>query len=223
MTLLALSVVLSYLLGSFPTALALGRAIHGKDLRDSGSGNSGATNAFRVFGWKLGLAVAAIDLAKGALAAGLVSRLADPSFGGPDAAKLLCGAAAVLGHVWTVFARFRGGKGIATSAGAILVLSPPAFLSALILFALTLGLSGIVSLSSFAAALGFSAGVFALHALGRPQSAWILGFAALALPFVLYTHRANLIRLFKGQEKTMKRAAFLRNLFKPRRDKNAAE
>lgn len=212
MILLALSVVLSYILGSFPTALILGRLFHGKDLRESGSGNAGATNAFRVFGWKIGLAVAIIDVAKGALAAGLLSRVADPSIGGADAAKLLCGVAAVVGHVWTLFARFKGGKGIATAAGAILVLSPPGFLAALILFALTLGLSGIVSLASFSAAFGFSACVFALHAFGKTQSAWLLGFASLALPFVIFTHRANLVRLFTGQEKSMQRAALIRNI-----------
>ncbi len=218
-TLIAM-LALSYLLGSFPTAIVAGRLFFGRDPRLEGSGNAGATNVFRLFGWKAGVAVSLVDLAKGAAAVALVAPLASGAPLPPDASRLLAGLAAVAGHVWTVFAGFRGGKGIATSAGAILVLAPGAFLVALAAFALTLLSTGIVSLSSMAAAAGFSATVLGAAAAGRGVSPWLLGFALAAPPFVLFTHRKNLRNLAQGREKRFEKAALLRRLLarKPRPD-----
>lgn len=216
MILLPIALLASYLLGSLPTAIIAGRLFGGRDIRSEGSGNSGATNAFRVFGWKIGLAVSLVDVAKGALACGVLSRIAGDFPVPVDGARLLCSLAAVAGHVWTVFAGFRGGKGIATAAGAILVLSPAAFGVALLGFAITLLSTGIVSLSSMAAAASFSAAVLARPLAGVPSSPWLVGFAILALPFVLFTHRANLGRLARGEEKRFERVALLRRLFSRR-------
>jgi len=111
-------VLLSYLAGSFPTSIVIGRLFFGLDIRSKGSGNAGGTNSFRVLGWKAGLAVVVVDVGKGALSALLISRLGLPTGLPPLALGLIAGAAAVAGHVWTVFAGFRGGKGVATAAGA---------------------------------------------------------------------------------------------------------
>ncbi len=211
------AIVLSYLLGSFPSAIVIGRVWFGRDPRKEGSGNSGGTNAFRVFGWKAGLAVALLDVSKGAAAASLVSRLADPAFLPVDGAVLLCGLAAVIGHVWTIFAGFKGGKGVATAAGAVLVFAPPAFAVALAAFALVLLSTGIVSLSSMAAAASFSATVIVSAIAGVPTSSWLLGFALVATPFIVFTHRTNIGRLIQGDEKRFEKVALLRRLFRARR------
>lgn len=207
------AMALSYLLGSFPSAIVIGRLFFGRDPRNEGSGNSGGTNAFRVFGWKAGLAVVLLDVSKGAAAAGLLSRLADQGFLSADGAVLLCGLAAVVGHVWTIFAGFKGGKGVATAAGAVLVFAPQAFVVALVAFALVLLGTGIVSLSSIAAAASFSAAIFIAAIRGVPTSAWLLGFAAIATPLIVFTHRANIGRLIRGEEKRFEKLALLRNLF----------
>lgn len=219
MTGAAAALVLSYLLGSFPSAIVIGRLFFGRDPRLEGSGNSGGTNAFRVFGWKAGVAVALLDIAKGAAAAGIVSRLADPSFLSVDGAVLLCGCAATVGHVWTVFAGFKGGKGVATAAGAVLVFAPHGFTVALIAFALVLLSTGIVSLSSMAAAAGFSATVFLSALLGRPTSRWLLGFSVFAAPFIFFTHRSNIGRLLRGEEKRFEKIALFRRLFRGKTEK----
>ena len=216
MTSAAAALVLSYLLGSFPSAIVIGRLFFGRDPRLEGSGNSGGTNAFRVFGWKAGLVVALLDVAKGAAAAGLVSRLADPSFLSADGAVLLCGCAATVGHVWTVFAGFRGGKGVATAAGAVLVFAPLGFAVALFTFALVLLSTGIVSLSSMVAAASFSATVLVSALMGTPTSGWLIGFALFATPFIVFTHRANIGRLLAGGEKRFEKVALLRKLFRGR-------
>ena len=214
MTGAATALALSYLLGSFPSAIVIGKLFFGRDPRLEGSGNSGGTNAFRVFGWKAGLAVALIDVAKGAAAAGIVSRLADPSFLPAGGATLLCGCAATVGHVWTVFAGFKGGKGVATAAGAVLVCAPLGLAVALLAFALVLLSTGIVSLSSMAAATSFSATVLVSAFLGAPTSGWLIGFAFFAAPFIVFTHRANIRRLLAGEEKRFENVALLRKLFK---------
>ena len=116
---LAAVLALSYLLGSFPTSIVVGKVFFRRDIRAEGSGNAGGTNAFRVFGWKAGVLVILVDVGKGIAAALLVSRLASGSPLPPDAVKLAAGTAATIGHVWTVFAGFRGGKGVATAAGTL--------------------------------------------------------------------------------------------------------
>ena len=206
--------VAAYLLGSFPTGLIVGKLFFRKDPREGGSGASGATNIFRQFGAAAGIAVTVVDVAKGALAV-LASSALGVSSGVPRQLLEIGGAVfAVLGHVYPIFAGFRGGKGVATGAGALLSIAPGAALFSAIGFLLTLGITGIVSASSIAAAVILPISV-ALGATGSPPEPWILGFSAVLALFVIYTHRANIRRILKGQEKAFDKLSFLRR--KPRR------
>ena len=125
---------------------------------------------------------------------------------------MLCGGAAVAGHVWTVFAGFRGGKGVATAAGALLAAAPLPAAFAALAFALVLLSTGVVSLSSLAAALAFPATLLAGLALGRPVSPLLLGFSLVLAPLIFYTHRSNLARLRRGEEKRFERLRVLGRL-----------
>jgi len=214
-----LGLVAAYLIGSFPTGLVVGRLFFKKDPREAGSGATGATNIFRQFGPAAGIAVSLVDLGKGALAVWVCSALgAGPASGAGSAAdslerllllKIAAALLAVLGHVYPVFAGFRGGKGVATGAGALLVIAPAAALFSALGFALALGLSGIVSASSMTAALILPLAV-AAGAAGRPPSPWLFLFSLLLAVFVLFTHRANIGRILKGEEKSFERLRFLR-------------
>ncbi len=206
---LALGFGAAYLLGSFPTGLIVGKVFFGRDPREGGSGASGATNIFRQFGAGAGAAVTIVDVAKGFLAV-----LACAALGGdeglPDLPLKIAGALlAVLGHVYPIFAGFRGGKGIATGAGALLAIAPGAVLYSAAGFLLVVGLTGIVSAGSIAAALilPFAVG---FGAAGFPPSPWFLGFSSFLAAFVLFTHRANIGRILKGREKSFDALRFLR-------------
>lgn len=209
---LAAAILASYLAGSFPTSILVGKLCFGRDIREEGSGNAGGTNAFRVFGWKAGLAVVAVDLGKGLAAALLLSRLGEDSGLPRELLRLLAGSAAVAGHVWTLFAGFRGGKGVATAAGALAATAPWPFAFAALAFALVLGLGGIVSLASLAAALAFPLSLLALALAGRPSSPLLLGFSCLLAILVFYTHRANIGRLRRGEEQGFERLRVLGRL-----------
>ncbi len=205
--------LLGYLLGSIPTSLIVGRLFFGTDIRTQGSGNAGGTNAFRVFGWPAGLAVVVVDVGKG-VAAVLLAR----SFGGdgstvPGLLPLLAGVCAVLGHIWTVFAGFRGGKGVATSAGVLAAVEPVSFLITLVFFALGLGFTGIVSLSSLTAALVFPVAVTARYFSGSPVPAFLPPAAWGIGALVVFAHRRNIARLLRGEEKRFERLRFLGRLF----------
>ncbi|TFG79516.1 MAG: glycerol-3-phosphate 1-O-acyltransferase PlsY [Spirochaetales bacterium] len=208
------AILLSYLIGSFPSAIVIGRIFFGRDLRTEGSGNAGGTNAFRVFGWKAGLAVSVLDVAKGAVVAIFLSRLIDNTIVPREGAMLVTGLLAVIGHVWTVFGGFRGGKGVATAAGVVMVIAPLGFFAALAAFSLVLMSTGIVSLSSMTAALTLSISI--LVTTPADASPWLFGFALFATPFIMFTHRANIGRLLRGEEKRFEKVALLRRLFKPR-------
>lgn len=201
--------VVAYLVGSFPTGLIVGRLFYHADPRESGSGATGATNVFRLFGSRAGILVILVDVAKGALAVALASSLGASSGIPPVPLKIAGALLAVLGHVFPIFAGFRGGKGVATGAGALLIIAPAAVLFSAIGFLLVVGLTGIVSASSMTAAIILPIAV-ALGAQGRPPSWWLLGFSIALAAFVLFTHRANIRRLFKGEEKAFEKLRFLR-------------
>tara|TARA_B100000965_G_scaffold384449_1_gene384679 strand:+ start:186 stop:875 length:690 start_codon:yes stop_codon:yes gene_type:complete len=198
----ALSVALTYLLGAIPFALLAGK-LEGIDLREHGSGNVGATNALRVLGKGPGLVVLLCDIGKGVvpvlLLPWLLARLelAPPGWLAPAMA-----GAAILGHVFPVYLRFKGGKGVATSAGAFLALHPPALGLAALAFFLTLGASKIVSLSSLIAAATLPVAAVLIDgwdlASGAqaPRTGLLVAMAAL----VWIRHRANLGRLLRGEE-----------------------
>ena len=186
-------VVLSYFLGAIPTSFWVGKAIYGVDLREKGSGNLGATNALRVLGWKAALPVVLVDVGKGFAPAWLFPRL-EPA---PWSWALAYGAAAILGHVFSVWVRFRGGKGVATSAGVFLGLAPWAVLAGFVVWTVTVSVTRIVSLGSVLAALTIPVAVWFLpHDGGRP----LLLFTVALAVFVIWAHRANLRRLARGEE-----------------------
>lgn len=184
--------VASYLLGSIPTSYLVVRLVKGQDLRKMGSGNLGATNLYRVLGLKYALPVALFDAAKGAIPVMVFA----PQAGGTDLLALLLGITAVLGHMFSVFVGFRGGKGVATGAGVVLGLAPWALLAGLAVWLLTVLSTGYVSLASIAAAILLPFAVYWLHP-ERREMIWL--FAVLSLAIVVL-HRANIARLLAGTE-----------------------
>jgi glycerol-3-phosphate acyltransferase PlsY len=185
----------SYLLGAIPTSLIAARLLRGVDLRRVGSGNLGATNLYRAAGWKAALPVALFDIAKGLVPATLIAGAVGT---GPRSAgvALACGLAAVAGHVYSVFARFQGGKGVATGAGAMLGLAPLAVVAAAGVWALVTFTSGYVSLGSMIAALALVPAVRLLY----PDQRGLLPFYLLLALGIVWAHRANLGRLRAGTE-----------------------
>lgn len=192
---LALAVVIAYLLGSLSGSLLAGRVV-GVDIRTQGSGSAGGTNAFRTRGWKFALAVVAIDIGKGALAAWLGPRTAAGY--DPAGTALACTLVAAAGHTWPVYFGFRGGKGAATLVGGLLVAWPMAVPVLLVAWLLVLTITGYVGLSTVVAAA-----LLLPLAWWQGAHAW---FAVLAAGFIVYTHRANLQRLRRGNEHRFERA-----------------
>lgn len=201
----AVVVVLSYLVGAIPWSLLVTRWVKGIDLRTVGSGNLGATNTFRALGVRGGAAVLALDIAKGAAATVGLARLRIDAL--PVSAHtlgLLAALAAIVGHIFPVYVGFRGGKGIATTAGAFLGLQPAACGMAIAAFAAGVGLSrGIVSVGSLCAAVTLPVAVFAFETRsGTPSVLQIAVATGLAVLIVL-KHTGNIARLRRGQEKSI--------------------
>jgi glycerol-3-phosphate acyltransferase PlsY len=211
---LAAVLVLAYLIGAFPSSVVLGRSLRGIDVRKHGSGNAGATNAWRVLGWKVGLAVLVLDAAKGALATALLPRLPiGPLPAGLTTVSLACGCAAVLGHVFPVYIGFRGGKGVATGAGMLVALIPIPAAAAVGSFVLAIVASGRVSLGSLLAAWTVPLVTTLLAAANTesyPPAILALTYA-LAL-FITITHRSNIRRLWNGTERTFPNLQLWRRL-----------
>lgn len=192
----------AYLMGSCPTSLLVSRRVKGIDIRQHGSGNAGATNVLRSVGWKAALLVAVVDVGKGALAAGALPLLLPE--GGPldrVAAGSLAGACAVAGHVYPVFAGFRGGKGVGTAAGMMASLHPLALLACVPVFAAVVLLTRMVSLASMLGALAFPLSLWLIRGTGwvaaNPVAFWTpVGIAV----FILFTHRSNVRRILTGTE-----------------------
>lgn len=192
---LALVLVAAYALGSIPAAHIAGRS-KGIDLRKHGSGNLGATNVFRVLGPRIGVAVFAFDMIKGAIPVLYFARLVPPATLSPVVAEILCGVAAIAGHVRPLWLGFgKGGKGVATAAGVFLALAPVETSLALGAFALTLFASGYVSLGSMIAAVLLPVLLFI-----REGASPLFIVCSLIALFVFWTHRANIDRLRQGTE-----------------------
>jgi acyl phosphate:glycerol-3-phosphate acyltransferase len=195
MTLPLLLVLAAYVAGSTPTSHWVASSIYGVDLRKQGSGNLGATNVYRVLGWKAAAPVVIVDIVKGWAPTALFP-LAAPS--AAPAWTLAYGAAAVLGHVFSFWVGFRGGKGVATSAGVSLALAPLATLIALAVWLVALLGTGYVSLGSVLAAVALpTAMALTPHRGGRAT----VGFAVALGLFVIWAHRGNLGRLLRGEER----------------------
>jgi acyl phosphate:glycerol-3-phosphate acyltransferase len=205
--LIAVMLVAAYLLGSIPTALIAGRLLKGTDIRTQGSGNAGATNAARILGLRAGLVVAVVDLAKGLAAVLLVARIAPlPGSAGP----VVCGIAAVAGHLFPVFAGFRGGKGVATFAGAAIALFPILAPFCLAAFLAAAALSRWVVVASLTAAFALPAAYLVSCAFGAVFDPWRMAFCAAVFLIVVFTHRGNIARLFRGEEKKIDFKAMVR-------------
>jgi glycerol-3-phosphate acyltransferase PlsY len=206
--------VAAYLIGSFPTGVIVGRLFFHSDPRDAGSKAMGATNVTRLFGFGAGAGVTFVDVGKGALAVLVASWLSSGSSIDPMLGKLIGALAAVMGHVFPVFAGFRGGKGVATAAGALLFIAPVATLFSAAGFVIMVGTTGIVSIGSMTAAVVLPLAIF-FGAQGRPPSPWLLGFGIVLALFVLFTHRANIGRILRGEEKAFAKLRFLGRRRKP--------
>jgi glycerol-3-phosphate acyltransferase PlsY len=193
---IAISVALAaYLLGSLSGSLLLGR-LRGVDIRTQGSGNAGGTNALRTQGWRFALGVVVIDVGKGALAAGLASRIAHLA---PPWVFAAVGAA-IAGHVWPLFHGFRGGKGAATLVGGLAVAWPLALVPVLATWLASLVVTGYVGLSTILAAL-----VLAAYSALPPVDAARFAFGLVVAALIVYTHRENLRRLRAGTESRFER------------------
>jgi glycerol-3-phosphate acyltransferase PlsY len=191
----------SYLLGSVPVALVAGYLLGGVDIRTKGSGNAGATNLYRVFGAKPYAAVLVIDMAKGFAAAKWASQLAPTGFLDPLQLSIVCGMAAVLGHVFSVFAKFKGGKGVATAAGVMFAVAPGPLLAAIVVYLLIVSVTHYVSVGSIGAAASVTAWLAAGRLLfGAEIRAEVYAASVLLAALILVTHRANIQRLVKGEE-----------------------
>ncbi len=191
---------LSYLLGATPTSYWVGRAFHGLDLREYGSGNLGATNAFRVRGPMWALPVITVDIAKGFLPV-----LFFPDLVGADLGWTIAfGGAAIVGHIFSLWVGFAGGKGIATSAGVFLALAPWAVLGGFVVWIVLVLPTGYVSLGSVGAAVSLPVFVALTNHRGGMALVW---FAAALSVFVVGAHRSNIRRLLDGTESRFRKPA----------------
>lgn len=185
-------IIIAYLLGSIPFALVVGKLGYNIDIREHGSGNLGGTNTFRVLGVKAGLTVTILDMLKGTLAASLPVLLGAPIH------PLIAGAIAVIGHTYPVFAKFRGGKAVATSAGAVLFYEPLLFITLIAVFFLFLYITKYVSLSSMLAAT-----YSIIYSLFSKDILLIIVVTVLTL-FIFYRHRSNIKRIINKTEPKIK-------------------
>lgn len=195
--------ILGYLIGSIPTAIWFGKRFHGIDIREHGSKNAGATNTFRVFGRKLGWTVLVIDVLKGTLAASLPLFFESFYVGFKDEQLILqltTAFAAVFGHVFPIFANFRGGKGVATSLGIVIGINPLAAGICLVIFLFVFLSSRFVSLGAICASLLFP--IVSYYVVGDDTRIMII-FTIVLSSLVIVAHRKNISRLLKGEENKM--------------------
>lgn len=182
------AILASYLLGATPTSYLAGKLGRGIDLREHGSKNLGATNVYRILGWKYAIPVALFDIAKGAVPVLVFSH--------PAWLAVAVGTAAVLGHMFSPYVRFKGGKGVATAAGMFLALAPIAVLIAMAVWGFTLWLTGYVSLSSIIAILTVPVSVSLL----QPNSPGVFWASIVLVALIIFAHRRNISRLLAGTE-----------------------
>lgn len=194
-----LLIILAYIIGSIPTAVWVSKSVFGIDIRDYGSGNAGASNTFRVLGSKWGSFVMFIDVIKGVIATSLY--LLIPYYTTNELARtnfmIALGMVAVLGHIFPIFANFRGGKGVATLLGMALAIQPLVALLCLVVFLITLLSTRFVSLSSMLAGVAFM--VLILFIFNEKETLYRL-FAIVVAFMVVITHQKNITRLIKGTE-----------------------
>jgi glycerol-3-phosphate acyltransferase PlsY len=196
-------ILLGYLIGSIPTAVWVGKVFHGIDIREHGSKNAGATNTFRVLGKRFGWLVLIVDVSKGILAACLPHFFSYVLEGYKDEFLILqlCGSfSAVFGHVFPIFAQFRGGKGVATSLGIVIGINPYAALVCLAIFLIVFLSSRYVSLGAIISALCFP---FVSYFMIQEDARIMIVFTVVLGVMVILAHRKNIDRLWKGEENKM--------------------
>jgi acyl phosphate:glycerol-3-phosphate acyltransferase len=192
--------LVGYLVGSISSGYIVGRIYRNVDLRNVGSGSTGATNTFRTLGTGAGLLVAIFDILKGSLAV-VFAQLVFPGGPGRPLAEAIAAVAAVSGHCWPVTLRGRGGRGVATGFGALLFVATPAWASAVAFFAIALALTRMVSVSSLASVVGALVGYLVFCATGWLQfNWWTLAFIVIAGTVVFIRHKANIERIVRGVE-----------------------
>jgi len=208
---LLILILIAYVVGSTPTSIIVSRLKYKEDIREHGSGNAGATNVFRTFGWKPALFVTVIDVFKGWLPSYVAGNLNSETIlfaSNPDALMIIAGFAAVLGHTYTVFAGFKGGKGVGTLAGMLIALFPIALPICLLVFIITLISTGIVSLGSMLAASALPVTLYIVEGINaNVQVSLTLRIFSLLIPlFVIFTHRSNIKRMMEGTENRFEKA-----------------
>ena len=188
---------IAYILGSIPTSYIMGKLIKGIDIRDFGSGNVGATNALRILGTKVGIITLIMDIGKGFLAVNIARFIIqEPS----DLILIIAGLFAILGHIFTIFLKFKGGKGVATSAGVFIALVPIPISIALFVFIVTVWLSKFVSLGSILAALTLFISELVVNIRNSFSELEILIFTFIIALFIIIRHKSNIQRLINGNE-----------------------
>lgn len=218
---LILIAILSYLAGSFPTAVIVSKKFFGFDIREKGSGNMGSTNAIRILGWKWGLVVQILDILKGVVAVTVIAYLLGHNidlgkhtwFEDFTLVRILAGSFAVFGHTWSLFVGFRGGKGINTAAGMLIGIAPIDVGIAIGIFVLAVILSGYISLGSISAAFAVPSSLFVrynIFHMAIPGYKILIYFSAFIAIVLIFNHRKNIIRLLKGTENRF----FKKNLIK---------
>jgi glycerol-3-phosphate acyltransferase PlsY len=213
---IAIIAILSYLIGSIPTSIIVGKLRKGIDIRHYGSRNAGGTNVMRVLGWRAGVFVIAMDMAKGLFATMVITRLMygpipfenSTPFDDYTLVQIIAGCSAILGHVWTLFAGFKGGKGIATAGGMLLGIAPVEVAVALGIFLIVFLVTHYVSLGSLSAAVSFPLTMFfrenVFMADVHGYNTLIFFSIGISL-LIFYTHRANIRRLLQGTENRVTR------------------
>jgi acyl phosphate:glycerol-3-phosphate acyltransferase len=206
--------ILSYLVGSVPTSIIVAKKFRGIDIRQYGSGNAGGTNVIRVLGWKAGVFVILMDMAKGLVSTMVIARMMFGTFPFANATpfddftlvQIIAGCSAILGHIWTVFAGFRGGKGIATAGGMLIGIAPIEVAVSFGVFALVFLFTHYVSLGSLSAAVAFPLtmyfreNIFQVDIEGYKT---LIYFSIAISLLIVYTHRKNIARLVSGTENRM--------------------
>jgi glycerol-3-phosphate acyltransferase PlsY len=196
---LGVALLLAYLVGAIPTSWIAARLGRGIDLREHGSHNLGATNLYRVLGWRYAIPVGLFDVAKGALPVLFLA----PAAGSAPGIPLAVGTAAIVGHVFSVFVKFRGGKGVATAAGVVLALAPLPLLVSAGVWVTLVKATGYVSLASMAGAVVFPLAVWIVGGSNR----YLLPLGVALAAFIVFTHRENVRRLLSGTENRFGRRA----------------
>ncbi len=214
--------LVSYLVGSFPTAVVVSRLFFGFDIRTRGSGNMGSTNAFRVLGWKWGIVVQIVDVLKGVFAVTVVAHMMVGQmlpftnytpFEDITVVRLIAGTSAVLGHIFSIFVGFRGGKGVNTAAGMLVGIAPVEIAIAVGVFVLAVALSGYISLGSISAAVVFPGAMLIRHNVcGADINGYhiLIWFAIAVSALVIYAHRSNIQRLLAGKENRFEKLWLIR-------------